>query len=126
MAVGLQRSQQDVDEPQDEEEQSGEQLGGPRAPELSSRDWGPTAIQQCDHSAQCQHGEERDGEGQWAGWHMELLAFALPIDSGEGPRHADTQEDVYGIAARHIADGSVGVLVLDGRHFTGKGVWKNT
>lgn len=122
VAVGLQRSQQDVEEPQGEEEQSGEQLGGPRPPELSSRDRGPAAVQQREHGAECQHGEERDREGQRAGRHMELLAFAVPVDSGDGPCHADAQENVYSVAARHIADGGVGVLVLDGRHFAGKGV----
>lgn len=122
VAVGLQRSQQDVDEPQGEEEQSGEQLGGPRPPELSSRDRGPTAVQQREHTAQCQHGEECDGESQRARWHVELPTFAVPIDRGDGPRHADAQEDIHSIAARHIADGGIGVLVLDGSHFAGKGV----
>lgn len=45
MAVGLQRGQQDVDEPHNEEEERGEQLGGSRAPQLAPGYRGPAAVQ---------------------------------------------------------------------------------
>lgn len=37
--------------------------------------------------------------------------------------HPDAQEYVYSIGAGHITDGGVGVLILDGGHLTGKGIW---
>ena len=36
--------------------------------------------------------------------------------------NSETQEDVDGVAARHVADGGVGVLVLDGGDLAGEGV----
>ena len=42
------------------------------------------------------------------------------VDGGHGPGDADAQEDVDGVASRHVADRRVGVLVLSGGHFTGE------
>ncbi|KAF3841334.1 hypothetical protein F7725_007196 [Dissostichus mawsoni] len=120
MAVSLQGGQQDVDEPEGEEEEEGEELGCPWAPELSARHAGTPAVDQHHHTHQRHDGEHGDGEGQRAGVHLEHLAFGLPVNSGDGPRHPDTQEHVDGVAARHVADGGVSVLVLDGSRFTRK------
>lgn len=45
-----------------------------------------------------------------------------PVDGGDGPSDADTQEDVDGVTSRHVTDRRVGVLILSGRHFTGEHV----
>ena len=46
---------------------------------------------------------------------------SVSLDYGShGPGDTDTEEDVDGVAARHIANGSVGVLVLNGGHFAGE------
>lgn len=122
MAVGLQRRQQDVDEPEGDEEEEGDELGCPWAPQLSARHAGPAAVEQHQHAHQRHDGEEGDGEGQGARVHLEGLALAVPVHGGDGPRHADAQEHVHRVAARHVADGGVGVLVLDGGHLAGERV----
>ena len=46
---------------------------------------------------------------------------SVSLDYGShGPGDTDAEEDVDGVAARHIANGSVGVLVLNGGHFAGE------
>lgn len=120
VAVRLQGGQQDVDEPEGEEEEESEELGCPWASELSGRHAGTPAVEQHHHTQQRHDGEEGDGEGQGAWVHLERLAFGLPVNCCDGPRHPDAQEHVHRIAARHVADGGVGVLVLDGSDFTCK------
>ena len=122
MAVRLQRRQQDVDEPEAEEHKEGDELGCPWAPELPARHAGTPAVEQHQHAHQRHDGEDGDGEGQRARVHLEHLALGVPVNGRDGPRHADAQEDVHRVAARHVADGGVGVLVLDGGHFTRKRV----
>ena len=55
-------------------------------------------------------------------WDDECLAVIGPVDGGDGPSDADTQEDVDGVTSRHVTDRRVGVLILSGRHFTGEHV----
>lgn len=122
VAVCLQGGQQDVDEPEGEEQEDCEELGCPWAPELAARDAGAPAVEQHQHTHHRHDGEEGDGEGQRARVHLECLTFGFPVNGGDGPRHPDAQENVHRVAARHVPDGSVGVLVLDGGHFTRKRV----
>ena len=122
MAVGLQRSQQDVQEPDRDKEEAGDELGGPWSPQLPPGHAGPPAVHEHHHAHQRHDGEQGDGEGQRARIHVESLALCPPVDGGDGPRHADAQEDVDGVAAGHVADGGVGVLVLDGGDLAGEGV----
>ena len=124
MAVSLQGGQQDVDEPEGEEHEEGEELGCPWAPELSARHAGTPAVEQHHHAHQRHDGEDGDREGQGAWVHLERLAFGLPVNRSEGPCHPDAKEHVHRVAARHIADGGISVLVLDRSHFTRKCVWK--
>lgn len=126
MAVGLQRSQQDVDEPEREEQEEGEELGCPWAPELSARNARTPAVEQHQHAQQRHYGEEGDGEGQRARVHLECHSLCVPVNRSDGPRHPDAQEHVHGVAARHVPNGGVGVLVLDGSHFTRKSVCNKT
>lgn len=120
MAVGLQGGQQDVDEPDGEEEEEGEKLGCPWAPELSARYARTPAVEQHQHAHHRHDGEEGDREGQGARLHFEHFALALPVNRSDGPRHPDTQEHVHRVAACHVPDGGVSVLVLDGSHFARK------
>lgn len=48
--------------------------------------------------------------------------MAGPVAGGDGPGHTDAEEDVNCVAARHVADGSVGILVLDGGYLAGEGI----
>lgn len=123
VAVRLQRCQQDVDEPERDEQEEGDELGCPWAPQLSARHAGAPAVEQHQHAHQRHDGEEGDREGQGARVHLERFAFAVPVNGGDGPRHTDAQEHVHRVAARHVADGGVGVLVLDGGDLAGEGVW---
>lgn len=122
MAVGLQRSQQDVEEPEREEHKEGEELGCPWAPELSAWDAGTPAVEQHKHTHQRHDGEDSDRKGQGARVHLEHFAFGLPVNGCDGPRHTYAQKHIHCIAAGHIADGGVSVLVLDGSHFTRKSI----
>lgn len=124
MAVSLQGGQQDVDEPEGEEHEEGEELGCPWAPELSAGHGGTPAVEQHQHAHQRHDGEEGDGKGQGARVHLERHAFGVPVNGRDGPRHTDAEEHIHRVAARHVADGGVGVLVLDCSHFTRKGICK--
>ena len=120
VAVRLQRGQQDVDEPHGDEEEEGEELDCPWAPELCPRHAGTPAVEKHHHAKHRHGGEEGDGEGQGAWVHLEHLAFGPPVDRRDGPCHTDAQEHVHRIAAGHVTDRGVGILVLDGGHFTCK------
>lgn len=123
MAVGLQWSQQDVNQPQRDEQQRCEHLASPRPAELAAGHRRPSAVQQRGHAHHGQDGEEGDGEGQVSRVHLEGLALGAPGDGGDGPRHANAEEDVDGVGAGDVADGSISVLVLDGGDLAGECVW---
>lgn len=123
MAVGLQRSQQDVNQPQRHEQQGREHLASPRPAQLATGHRRPPPVQQGGHAHHGQGGEEGDGEGQVSRVHLKRLALGAPGDGGDGPRHADSEKDVDSVGARHVADGGVGVLVLDGGDLAGERVW---
>lgn len=124
VAVCLQRGHQDVDEPEGEEQKEGEELGCPWAPQLSSWHAGTPAVEQHDHTHHRHDGKQGYGKGQGARVHLKHLAFGVPVNCRDGPRHANAQEHVHCVAACHVANGGVSVLVLDGSHFTGKCVYK--
>ncbi len=44
------------------------------------------------------------------------------IDGSHGPGDANPEEDIHCVTARHVAHRSVGVLVLNGCHFTRESV----
>ena len=122
VAVCLQGRQQDVDEPEGEEHEEGEELGCPWAPELSARHTGTSAVEQHHHTHQRHDGEEGDREGQGAWVYVKCLAFGVPVNCCNGPRHPDAEEYIYCVAACHISDRGIGVLILDGSHLTCKRV----
>ena len=126
MAVCLQGGEQDIDEPEGEEQEEGEELGCPWASELSSRHAGTSAVEQHHHTHQRHDGEEGDREGQGAWVHVEPFAFGVPVNCSNGPRHPNAQKHVHRVAARHIPDGGVSVLVLDGSHLTRKCVYNKS
>lgn len=122
VAVSLQAGEEDVEEPQTQEQQAGQEAGHLGAAELSA-DGGPASEEEHGHADESEDGEESDGEGQRPRVHHELLSFDSPVDGGHRPRHADPQEHVNGVATGDIANGRISMLVLDGGHFAGKGVW---
>jgi len=126
MAVGGQGSQQDVNQPHGDEQQRRYDLACPRPAQLAAGHRRPPPVQQDEHAQHGHDGEEGDGEGQVSRVHLEHLALGAPVDGGDGPRHADTEEDVDGVGAGDIANGGVGVLVLDGGDFAGECVWMRT
>ena len=44
------------------------------------------------------------------------------VDRGDDPGQSQAQEDVHRVAARHVTDGVVGGLLVDGRDLAGEGV----
>lgn len=123
VAVSLQRGEQDVEEPEADEKHGGQPFGSPRTPQLTA-DVGPAAVHEHRHADEGENGEEGDWEGQATRLHLEITALWVVVDGGNGPGHSDAQEDVHSIAAGHVSDGCVSVLILYRCHFTGKGVWE--
>lgn len=121
VAVGLQRGEEDIHQPQAEEQTSGQHLGDLRSTELPSN-LRPAPVDEDSNADEGKDGEECDGEGQCPRVHLELLSLGVVVDGSDGPGHADAQEHVHGVAPCHVPDGSVRVLVLNGRYLTGKGV----
>lgn len=124
MAVGLQRGEQNVQQPQADKQHGGQYLGSPRTSQLAADRRSPP-VHQHPHADEGEDGEESDGEGQAPRVYLEVVALGVVVDGSHGPGHADAQEHVDRVAARHIADGCISILVLDGCHLTGKGVWGN-
>lgn len=86
MTVGLQRGEEDVEEPQADEQHGGQDLGSPRAAQLAADLW-PPPVHQRGHADEGKDGEERDGKSQRARVHPELVAFDVVVDGSNGPRH---------------------------------------
>lgn len=53
---------------------------------------------------------------------MERFALGTPVYGSNGPGHTDAQENIDSITARHVTNGGVSILVLDGSDFAGKSV----
>lgn len=53
---------------------------------------------------------------------VEHASVPRMVTCGNRPGQADAQEHVHRIAAGHVADAGVSVLVLDGGHFAGERV----
>lgn len=125
VTVCLQAGEGDVEEPQANEERGREDLDGFGSTQLSAH---RRAAPQHEHAHvdEGADGEERDGKGQRTRLHMESLTFDLPVDGRDGPGHADPQKDVHGVAACHVSHRSVGVLILNRRDFTRKGICERT
>lgn len=123
VAVSLEWGEQDVDQPQADKEHGCEHFGSPRASQLST-DVGSAPVHERSHADEGEDGEECDWEGQAAWLHTKFTPFRLVVDGGDGPCHTDAQEHIHRIAARHVPDRRIGILVLDRSHFTGEGVWR--
>lgn len=121
MTVGLQTGEEDVKEPEAEQEGWRGQSVSPGPAQFSS-DVGPAPIKQHRDGQEGEDGEESDGEGQRASFHHKRFAFTVPVDGRHRPGHADSQEDVDGVAAGHIPNRGVCVGVLNCCYLTGKGV----
>ncbi len=122
VAVGLQAGEEDVEEPQTQEQQAGQEAGHPRAAKLSA-DGGSASEQEHSHADESEDGEECDGEGQRSRIHLELLPFDSPVDGGHWPRNTDPKEHIDSIATSDVTNRRISVLVLHGGHFASKGVW---
>lgn len=123
VAVGLERRQDDIRQPQAEEQAGSGRLGQWRSAEFSA-DVGSAPIHEDGDADEGEDGEEGDGESQRSRVHPEHLVSGVVVNGGDGPGHADAQEHVDGITSRHVADGGVGILVLGGRHLAGEGIWR--
>lgn len=125
MTVCFQTGEEDVKEPEAEKKGWRGQSVSPGPTQFSS-DVGPAPVKQHRDGQEGEDGEESDRKGQWAGRHHEVLPFHVPVDGRHWPGHADSQEDVDGVASGHIPDRGVCVGVLDGWDLTGKRVcrWK--
>lgn len=63
VAVGLQAGEENVEEPQTQEQQGGQESGHPGTAEFPA-DGGPASEQEHGHADESEDGEERDREGQ--------------------------------------------------------------
>lgn len=117
--VGLQRGQDDVDEPQAEEQAGSQHLGPPRPPQLPP-DLRPAPVHQHRDAHEGEDGEKRDGEGQRSGLDAELLTVDLVEHGRDGPGNADSQKHVHRVTARHVPNRRVSVLVLNRSNLTRK------
>lgn len=88
VAVGLQAGEKDVEEPQTQKKQAGQESGHPWTAELSANGR-PASEQEHSHADESKDGEECNGEGQWPRVHLELPSFDFPIDSCHWPSHSD-------------------------------------
>lgn len=121
MAVGDERGDDEVDDPKHCQDTEGEPLGLLGPAQLAADGRAATQHQQ-HHSEEGHDAKDGDGEGQRAGVDVELVAVGVVVDGRHAPRDADAQEDVDSVGARHVADGRVGVAVVDGRHLAGERV----
>lgn len=121
--VGFQAGHEDVEEPESYEEHHGGRLvlHGPAEFPADS-----AAAPEHEHRAADEGAgtEEGDREGEVSRLHAERAVSVGVVEGSHGPREADAQEDVDGVAAGHVADRGVGVFVVLGCHFAGKGVCK--
>jgi len=122
VTVSLQRRHHDVEEPEEDEEGGGGNFPISGSTQFTSDHFVTPQHHQAHGHDGCT-AEQRHREGQASGWDVEDLAVIGFVDGGYRPSNADTQEDVNGITARYIADGSISVLVLNGSHFAGERVW---
>lgn len=121
MAIGLQAGEEDVQEPESEEEQRGEDLGNLWTSEFASYGW-PPAQHQHSHAKERKNSEECDREGQGTRVDAEDLPFHLPVHRSHRPGQANAQKHIDCVASRHVPHRRVCILVLSGSHFTGKSV----
>lgn len=86
VAVGLERGEQDVEEPQAEEQHAGQGLRSPGPAQLSTYLW-PPSVHQRANADKGKDGEECDRESQSARVHPKLLPFTVVVDGCDRPRH---------------------------------------
>ena len=122
VAVGDHGGDEDVGHPEADQDDAGDHLLAVRAAQLPAD--GLATTQDEDEDGEESHdAEDRHRHGQGARRHVELVAVHRVVHGSHGPGDADAQEDVDGVGAGHVADGGVGVAVVDGGYFAGEGVW---
>lgn len=121
--VGFEAGHENVEEPESYEEYDGGRLVLHGAAEFSADN---TAAPEHEHRAADEGAgtEEGDREGEVSRLHAKRAVSVGVVEGSHRPREADAQEDVDGVAAGHVADRGIGVLVVLGSHFTGKGICK--
>lgn len=92
VTVGLQRWEEDVEEPQADEQHGGQDLWCPGPAQLSADLWSPPVHQRAD-TYKGKDGKECDGEGQFAWVHPEVAALGVMVDGGDGPRHLSGNQE---------------------------------
>ena len=120
MTVGLERRYNDVQDPQADEEDRGRKAVLQRAAELALYRRMPPADHQSRDRRECEDAKDGDREGESASLDTELRPVDRVLHRCYRPRNADAEENVDGVAARHVADRRVGVLVADGRDLARK------
>jgi len=125
VAVALQRRHHDVEQPQEEQERRGYILDLGRTTQLAT-DRRDTAHQNRDDGDERACAEDGDGEAECAGLDHERVALGRVVDGRDRPRDADAKEHVHCVAAGHVTDRRVSVLVVYCRHLARKRVCTNT
>lgn len=125
VTIGLQAGKQDVEKPQAQEQQGGQEAGYSWTTKLPANGR-PTSEHEHGHRDKCEDSEECDRESQRPWIHPERLAHDFPVHGSYGPGHTDPQEYVDGIAPSNISNRCIGVLILRCCHFARKSVWNYT
>lgn len=79
MTVSLQTGKEDVEKPQAEEKERGEDTVPSRAPQFSTN-VRPAPVQQDTHRQEGKDGEQGDRKSQGTCWHLKRTTLHVPVD----------------------------------------------
>ena len=120
--VGLESREGQIEKPEAEEEERGENSQLERTAKLAAHRW-QTSQHHHQDGYECKRAEKCDGEGQ-ASWHdNELCAIVGVVNGCRHPCQADAEENVDGVRASYVSDRTVGVLILYGSYFAGERIY---
>ena len=122
--VSLKDGHYDVDQPERDEEDQGQNSSVSWSTELSANR--ASSNEEANDAKNSADNEDDDGEAERASWHEVALWITSSrlIDGGDQPWESKSQEHVYRVGARHVADGGVSVLLLLSSLHTGESIWQ--
>lgn len=104
VAILLQRGKNDVKEPESEEHAGRNLLAERRSAQLATGHLGATADYEEEDGDDGENAEDGETESERSWRNFENIVVGPMIDSGHGPRHANSEEDVDAVGSGHVAD----------------------
>ena len=126
VTVTLERRHNDVHDPEADEEERGGKTVLQRAAEFALYSGMPPADHQSRDRRKREDAKDGDRECERPRLDAELRPVDRVLHRRYRPRDADSEENVHGVAARHVSDRRVGVLVADGRDLARERIWNTT